>query len=139
MNENDAKINKTDFSERNKMLEDENLKLQIELAKVMLELKHLKPTEQLEEKNKQLKEMIIERNEENRELKEYISRLEYENNDLKEYISGITGNTPEEVDCNVNNVNKSKIRHTIIVGEKINGQTYVRLDDFMSVVNDLQV
>ena len=57
-----------------------------------------------------------------------ICDLENENHKLKQRIAELESKEAE----------KSTKYTTVIVAKEINGQTYVKLDDFMSVVNDLQ-
>lgn len=101
------------------------------------------------EHDKQFKERIgflTRKNEElfdeNASLKQRIAELESENEKLFEYLNGITGNTKAEIKNNIKNIEKIDKKPTkrtgVIIAKEINGQTYVKLDDFMSVVNDLQ-
>lgn len=79
---------------------------------------------------------------ENQELKQRIAELESENEKLFDYLSGITGNTRDEIKNNIGNpkkISKKTIKpHIVIVGKEIDRQTYVKFEDFMSIVNDLQ-
>ena len=55
-------------------------------------------------------------------------KLYHENKELKKRIS----------ELEIKEKEKPTKYTTVIVAKEINGQTYVTLDDFMSVVNDLQ-
>jgi predicted RNase H-like nuclease (RuvC/YqgF family) len=124
-----CRLEKLDFSEHDKEFEDKIADLQ-----------------------QRIRELIKEKDEykrkcnnfgfENQELKQRIAELESENEKLFDYLSGITGNTRDEIKNNIENskkISKKTIKtHIVIVGKEIEGKTYVKLEDFMSVVNDLQ-
>ena len=63
------------------------------------------------------------------ELERDLNRL---TNDLKEKASKIYGLREE------NKLLKSKKKHIYIVGKEIDGQNYVKFEDFMSIVEELQ-
>ena len=86
---------------------------------------------------------------ENESLKQRIAELESENESLKDSLDKITTSRSEWIDKAVEwqqkcekleskETEKSTKYTTVIVAKEINGQEYVRLEDFMSVVNDLQ-
>ena len=75
----------------------------------------------LEVENKELKQRIA-------ELEDKIGDRDEINRCLREQIAELESKETE----------KQKKRTGVIVARVINGQEYVRLDDFMSVVNDFQ-
>ena len=107
-----------DFSEHDKVFEDK-------IAKLQIKNEHL-----VDEKNK-LREII------NKKLGgwddygvsfEEIFGMRDENKALKQRIAELESKETEKPTKCI----------AVIVAKEINGQTYVTLDDFMSVVNDLQ-
>ena len=83
------------------------------------------------------------------ELKQHIDELKSKNESLNQSINEITTSRSEWIDKAVEwqqkcekleskETEKSTKCTTVIVAKEINGQAYVTLDDFMSVVNDLQ-
>jgi predicted RNase H-like nuclease (RuvC/YqgF family) len=117
-----CRLEKLDFSEHDKVFEDK--------------------IAELKKDYKTASELLGKYQQENAGLKQRIAELESENEKLFDYLSGITGNTRDEIKNNIGNaekISKKTIKtHTFIVGKEIDGQTYVKLEDFMSVVNDLQ-
>ena len=94
---------------RNPLPEGHNPKAVAELLN-----KYVAENESLEKRIQELDTIDTIRIDENRELKQRIAELESKETEKPtKYI-------------------------TVIVAKEINGQEYVRLDDFMSVVNDLQ-
>ena len=104
---------------------------------------HDKPFEKriklLQEENRKLYNQLMETEKDYQEEVERLSRkiddyvesetmLIVENKELKRHLSDLKSKKAEE----------NILSMTIICTEKINGQDYVRLEDFMSVVNDLQ-
>lgn len=86
---------------------------------------------------------------ENKELKQRIAELESKNEQLKYDIDKMAESNSKWIDRAVEwqqkcekleskEVEKPTKCTIVIVAKEINGQTYVTLDDFMSVVNDLQ-
>lgn len=61
-------------------------------------------------------------------ISELLGKYQQENESLKQHIAELENKEDE----------KPTKYTTVIVAKEINGQTYVTLDDFMSVVNDLQ-
>ena len=72
---------------------------------------------------------------ENKELKQRIAELEKENLRLTESVLRKETKIHE---LESKEVEKPTKYITVIVAKEINGQEYVRLEDFVSVVNDLQ-
>ena len=104
-----------DFSEHDKAFEDKiaELKKDYKTASELLG-KYQQENEALKKRIQELDTIDTIRIDENRELKQRIAELESKETEKPtKYI-------------------------TVIVAKEINGQTYVTLDDFMSVVNDLQ-
>ena len=104
-----------DFSEHDKVFEDKiaELKKDYKTASELLG-KYQRENEVLKKRIQELDTIDTIRIDENRELKQRIAELE-------------SMETEKPTKCT-----------TVIVAKEINGQTYVTLDDFMSVVNDLQ-
>ena len=118
----------------------------VEYGYVLEELdftEHDKPFEKriklLQEENRKLYNQLMETEKDYQEEVERLSRkiddyvesetmLIVENKELKRHLSDLKSKKAEE----------NILSMTIICTEKINGQDYVRLEDFMSVVNDLQ-
>lgn len=104
-----------DFSEHDKAFEDKiaELKKDYKTASELLG-KYQRENESLKKRIQELDTIDTIRIDENMELKQRIAELESKETEKpKKYI-------------------------TVIVAKEINGQEYVRLEDFMSVVNDLQ-
>ena len=109
------KVVELDFSEHDKAFEDKiaELKKDYKTASELLG-KYQRENESLKKRIQELDTIDTIRIDENRELKQRIAELESKETEKPtKYI-------------------------TVIVAKEINGQEYVRLDDFMSVVNDLQ-
>ena len=119
---NDVNVNKTgevkidiDFSEHDNVFEDKiaELKKDYKTASELL-CKYQQENEALKRRIQELDAIDTMRIDEERELKQRIAELESKKTEKPtKYI-------------------------TVIVAKEINGQTYVQLEDFMSVVNDLQ-
>ena len=136
-----------DFSEHDKVFEDKiaELKKDYKTASELLG-KYQQENERLKKRIIELENFSCQAEQETEslveKLKQRIAELESENEKLFDCLGGITGNTRDEIKNNIENskkISKKTIKtHTFIVGKEIDGQTYVTLDDFMSVVNDLQ-
>lgn len=111
-------IDELDFSEHDKVFEDKIAKLEEELKEWRAEAREIKKNrdEQLKSFRKAVEPYvdILHMHETIAELKQRIAELESEEDE------------------------KPTKYTTVIVAKEINGQEYVRLEDFMSVVNDLQ-
>lgn len=108
-------IDELDFSEHDKVFEDKiaELKKDYKTASELLG-KYQRENESLKKRIQELDTIDTIRIDENRELKQRIAELESKETE------------------------KSTKYITVIVAKEINGQTYVTLDDFMSVVNAFQ-
>ena len=112
------KIEKIDFSEHDKVFEDKIAKLEKELEEWKEEARVVK-----KQRDEQLKSF-------RKGIEPYVDLLHMHETiaELKQRIAELESKEDE----------KSTKYTTVIVAKEINGQTYVTLDDFMSVVNDLQ-
>ena len=133
---NDEPIIELDFSEHDKVFEDKIAGLK---AKIAIKDMNYKTASELLGKYQQ----------ENESLKQRIAELESENENLKQGIDKMATSESKWIDRAVEwqqkcekleskEVEKSTKYTTVIVAKEINGQEYVRLEDFMSVVNDFQ-
>ncbi len=129
-------LNKLDFSAHDKVFEDKITKLELKLQRVLSQKKDHEDTIAC----------YVEKTE---ELKQHIAELESKNEQLKHDIDKMATSKSEWIDRAVEwqqKCEKLESKETekptkctiVIVAKEINGQEYVRLDDFMSVVNDLQ-
>ena len=98
---------------------------------------------------KTVSELLGKYQQENESLKQRIAELESEKKQLKHDIDKMAESKSEWIDRAVEwqqkcekleskKMEKPTKCTTVIVAKEINGQTYVTLDDFMSVVNDFQ-
>lgn len=156
-----------DFSEHDKVFEDKivELKKDYKTASELLG-KYQQENEALKKRIQELDTIDAMRIDEKRELKQRIDELEKEleewkaeareikkhrDEQLKSFRKGIEPyvdlshmhETIAELKQHIAELEskedeKSTKYTTVIVAKEINGQTYVTLDDFMSVVNDLQ-
>lgn len=107
------------FSEHDKVFEDK-------IAKLEKGNKAL--NSYLVQREQDSTDMIMKLKQEKSDKNEKIAELACENESLKQRIAELESKETE----------KPTKYTTVIVAKEINGQTYVTLDDFMSVVNDLQ-
>lgn len=118
----DEPIIELDFSEHDKVFEDKIAKLEKNIGYYKDSFYRAeKNCNKLHHKNKELKQEKSDKNKK-------IAELAWENESLKQRIDELESRGTE----------KSTKYTTVIVAKEINGQEYVRLKDFMSVVNDLQ-
>ena len=111
-----------DFSEHDKVFEDKIAEQKNEISILKSLIDNYRDAEsKLFDENKELKKHIAELESKNNQLTESILRKETKIHELE------SKETEKPTKCT-----------TVIVAKEINGQTYVALDDFMSVVNDLQ-
>ena len=80
------------------------------------------------EHDKVFEDKIAELKKDYKTASELLGKYQQENESLKQRIAELESKEDE----------KPTKYTTVIVAKEINGQTYVTLDDFMSVVNDLQ-
>ena len=112
------KIEKIDFSEHDKVFEDKIAKLEKELEEWKEEARAVK-----KHRDEQLKSF-------RKGIEPYVDLLHMHETiaELKQRIAELESEKSEKL-----------TKHTeVIVAREINGQEYVRLEDFASVVNDLQ-
>ena len=111
-------IDELDFSEHDKAFEDKIAKLEEELKEWRAEAKEIKKNrdEQLKSFRKAVEPYVD------------IGHMHETIGELKQHIAEL-----ESME-----IGKPTKYITVIVAKEINGQEYVRLEDFMSVVNDLQ-
>ena len=146
-------IDRLDFSEHDKVFEDKIARLEEELKEWRAEAREIKKNrdEQLKSFRKAVEPYvdILHMHETIAELKQHIDELKSKNESLNQSINEITTSRSEWIDkaaewqqkCEkLENKETEKPTKctTVIVAKEINGQAYVTLDDFMSVVNDLQ-
>lgn len=112
-------IDELDFSEHDKVFEDK-------IAKLEKENKSL--NSYLVQREQDSTDMIMKLKQEKSDKNEKIAELSCENESLKQRIAELESMK----------MGKPTKYITVIVAKEINGQEYVRLEDFMSVVNDLQ-
>lgn len=112
-------IDELDFSEHDKAFEDKiaELKKDYKTASELLG--------KYQQENESLKKRII-------ELENFSCQAEQETESLVEKLK------QRIAELESKEMEKPTKYTTVIVAKEINGQTYVKLDDFMSVVNDLQ-
>ena len=139
------------------MFEDKIEKLQKEVGKLnqdnmRLERKCVTKDDEIYRLKKDFKtvsELLGKYQQENESLKQRIAELESEKKQLKHDIDKMAESKSEWIDRAVEwqqkcekleskKMEKPTKCTTVIVAKEINGQTYVTLDDFMSVVNDFQ-
>ena len=156
-----------DFSEHDKVFEDKiaELKKDYKTASELLG-KYQRENESLKKRIQELDTIDTIRIDENRELKQRIAGLEKELEEWKAEAREIKKNRDEQLKsfrkavepyidighmhetiaelkqriAELESMETEKVTKytTVIVAKEINGQTYVQLEDFMSVVNDLQ-
>ena len=80
------------------------------------------------EHDKVFEDKIVELKKDYKTASELLGKYQQENESLKQRIAELESKEDE----------KPTKYTTVIVAKEINGQEYVRLEDFMSVVNDLQ-
>jgi hypothetical protein len=119
-------IDELDFSEHDKVFEDKYKVLKEEYDKKCKDYKSVSGLlSTYQQENEALKNRII-------ELENFSCQAEQETEslveELKQRIAELESKETE----------KPTKYTTVIVAKEINGQTYVKLEDFMSVVNDLQ-
>ena len=107
------------FSEHDKVFEDK-------IAKLEKGNKAL--NSYLVQREQDSTDMIMKLKQEKSDKNEKIAELACENESLKQRIAELESKETEKPTKYI----------TVIVAKEINGQTYVQLEDFMSVVNDLQ-
>ena len=107
-----------DFTKHDKVFEDKIAKLEKEVAEWKAEAREIKKN-----RDEQLKSF-------RKAVEPYVDILHMHETiaELKQHIAELESKETE----------KPTKYTTVIVAKEINGQTYVTLDDFMSVVNDLQ-
>lgn len=142
-----------DFSAHNKVFKDKIAKLEKELEEWKEEARVVKKQrdEQLKSFRKGIEPYVdlLHMHETIAELKQHIDELKSKNESLNQSINEITTSRSEWIDKAVEwqqkcekleskETEKSTKYTTVIVAKEINGQAYVTLEDFMSVVNDLQ-
>ena len=117
-----ASIDELDFSEHDKVFEDKIADLQQRIRELIKEKDEYKrKCNNFGFENQKLKQRIAELESKNNQLTESILRKETKIHELE------SEKTEKPRKCTA-----------VIVAKEINGQTYVTLDDFMSVVNDFQ-
>lgn len=114
-----CRLEKLDFSEHDKVFKDK-------IASLEKKNKDLKSC--FTQREQDSMDMIMKLKQEKSDKNEKIAELACENESLKQRITEL-----ESVE-----MEKPTKYITVIIAKEINGQTYVTLDDFMSVVNDLQ-
>lgn len=160
-------IDELDFSAHDKVFEDKiaELKKDYKTASELLG-KYQRENESLKKRIQELDTIDTIRIDENRELKQRISGLEKELEEWKEEARAVKKNRDEQLksfrkavepyvdighmhetiedlkqriaELESMEMGKPTKYTTVIVAKEINGQEYVRLEDFASVVNDLQ-
>lgn len=116
-------IDRLDFSEHDKVFEDKIAKLenQIRIYESKIQTLRTRCMESARDNfDKEIYGCLS--------IVSYPKEIENENKELKQRIAELESKETE----------KPTKYTTVIVAKEINGQTYVKLDDFMSVVNDLQ-
>lgn len=131
---------KLDFSEHDKVFEDKIAELKKDYKTVSGLLgKYQQENESLKQRVIELENFSCQAEQETEflveELKQRIAELESKNNQLTESILRKETKIHELESKETEKPTKCT---AVIVAKEINGQTYVTLDDFMSVVNDLQ-
>ncbi len=114
-----CRLEKLDFSEHDKVFEDNiaELKKDYKTASELLG--------KYQQENESLKKRIV-------ELENFSCQAEQETGSLVEKL------TQRIDELESKEAEKQKTSHIIIVAKEINGQTYVKFEDFMFVVNNLQ-